>query len=371
MLGFESNQHAQVQVNSPMPSFAKPILAQSTAIESWFRRNWLDTPAPFYASCDLRNAGFKVTPVDTNLFPAGFNNLSADAAKIAIIALQGMVQHYCPDAARVLIVAENHTRNISYLKNVKSLQNLLALAGFETRVSNLSTDLTTEQPYDLGNGEVLTLSPLERHSDRICIGDFVPCVVLLNNDLSDADFQQLLGLQQYVLPAIELGWHQRTKVKHFDEYRKVVEEFASEFAIDTWQLLPQHQLVRDVDFASKQKVEELIAVIQQQQAQTAQQYQQRQLQATPFVVAKANAGTYGMGVMSITDADTLRQVNRKTRNKMKVGKGGKKITDLLVQEGVPSFEVMAENDAVAEPVVYMINHFVVGGFYRVHQGRGG
>ena len=27
-------------------------------------------------------------------------------------------------------------------------------------------------------------------------------------------------------------------------------------------------------------------------------------------------------------------------------------------------------DAVAEPVVYMIDHFVVGGFYRVHTGRG-
>jgi glutamate--cysteine ligase len=28
------------------------------------------------------------------------------------------------------------------------------------------------------------------------------------------------------------------------------------------------------------------------------------------------------------------------------------------------------NDAVAEPVVYMIDHYVVGGFYRVHTSRG-
>jgi glutamate--cysteine ligase len=28
------------------------------------------------------------------------------------------------------------------------------------------------------------------------------------------------------------------------------------------------------------------------------------------------------------------------------------------------------NGAVAEPVVYMIGQFVVGGFYRVHQARG-
>src|SRR5690606_19781812 len=28
------------------------------------------------------------------------------------------------------------------------------------------------------------------------------------------------------------------------------------------------------------------------------------------------------------------------------------------------------NDAIAEPVIYMMDHYVVGGFYRVHTGRG-
>ena len=40
----------------------------------------------------------------------------------------------------------------------------------------------------------------------------------------------------------------------------------------------------------------------------------------------------------------------------------------MIQEGVYTFESI--NEAVAEPVVYMIDHFVVGGFYRVHTGRG-
>ncbi|MFI4963497.1 MAG: glutamate--cysteine ligase, partial [Legionellales bacterium] len=38
-------------------------------------------------------------------------------------------------------------------------------------------------------------------------------------------------------------------------------------------------------------------------------------------------------------------------------------------EGVYTYETMPDG-AVAEPVVYMIGPFVVGGFYRVHQGRG-
>ncbi len=40
----------------------------------------------------------------------------------------------------------------------------------------------------------------------------------------------------------------------------------------------------------------------------------------------------------------------------------------MVQEGVYTFESV--NDAFAEPVIYMIDHFVVGGFYRVHTARG-
>jgi glutamate--cysteine ligase len=42
--------------------------------------------------------------------------------------------------------------------------------------------------------------------------------------------------------------------------------------------------------------------------------------------------------------------------------------EVIIQEGVPTYERM--NDAVAEPVVYMMDRYVVGGFYRVHAERG-
>jgi glutamate--cysteine ligase len=47
---------------------------------------------------------------------------------------------------------------------------------------------------------------------------------------------------------------------------------------------------------------------------------------------------------------------------------GWKSPSVIIQEGVHTFETL--NDAVAEPVVYMIDRYVVGGFYRVHTGRG-
>jgi len=49
-------------------------------------------------------------------------------------------------------------------------------------------------------------------------------------------------------------------------------------------------------------------------------------------------------------------------------KEGLEVSDVIIQEGVHTFEKV--NEAVAEPVVYMIDRYVVGGFYRVHTGRG-
>ena len=53
---------------------------------------------------------------------------------------------------------------------------------------------------------------------------------------------------------------------------------------------------------------------------------------------------------------------------MSVIKDGQEVSEVIIQEGVPTYERI--NDAVAEPVVYMIDRYVVGGFYRVNAERG-
>jgi glutamate--cysteine ligase len=45
------------------------------------------------------------------------------------------------------------------------------------------------------------------------------------------------------------------------------------------------------------------------------------------------------------------------------------VNQVILQEGVYTFET-TDTQAVAEPVVYMIGHHVVGGFYRVHKEKG-
>ena len=103
-------------------------------------------------------------------------------------------------------------------------------------------------------------------------------------------------------------------------------------------------------------------------AKIRRKYKEYGINEKPFVVVKADNGTYGMGIMTVRDAKELDELNRRTRNKMSVIKEGQAVTEVIIQEGVPTFESV--NDAVAEPVVYMIDRYVVGGFYRVHAERG-
>jgi glutamate--cysteine ligase len=77
-----------------------------------------------------------------------------------------------------------------------------------------------------------------------------------------------------------------------------------------------------------------------------------------------------MGVMMVHSAQEIRELNRKQRTRMAASKGGQAITKVILQEGVYTFETWGDHQAVAEPVVYMIDHFVVGGFYRIHTARG-
>jgi glutamate--cysteine ligase len=86
------------------------------------------------------------------------------------------------------------------------------------------------------------------------------------------------------------------------------------------------------------------------------------------VVVKADHEGQGMGVMTVRDPKDLAEICQRTRSKRAAEAGDLPVCEVIVQEGVPTYERV--NDAVAEPVVCMIDRYVVGGFYRVHAERG-
>ena len=59
-------------------------------------------------------------------------------------------------------------------------------------------------------------------------------------------------------------------------------------------------------------------------------YQEYGIESEPFVIVKADAGTYGMGIMTVKDASEVKNLNRKQRNKMAVVKEGMAVTEVDV-----------------------------------------
>lgn len=365
--------HLTTALSGPLLSLEKNMLNAMPKIEHWFRTQWLEYASPFYASVDLRNSGFKLAPVDTNLFPGGFNNLNPEFLTLSVQAAMVAIEKICPEAHRLLIIPENHTRNTYYLRNVVELVNIMKQAGLEVRIGSISPEITEPTTLLTHDGHRLLLEPVVRVGNRLKLinkelGDFDSCAVLLNNDLSGGIPEILANLEQDLIPPLHAGWSTRRKTQHFSAYNRVIDDFSKLLDIDPWLLNPYFASCGQIDFQAREGEECLALKVDELLTKIRTKYAEYGIKQEPFVIVKADAGTYGMGIMTVKSPDDVRDLNRKARNKMSVVKEGLQVTEVIIQEGVYTFESI--NDAVAEPVVYMIDHFVIGGFYRVHTSRG-
>ncbi|MFZ4758513.1 MAG: glutamate--cysteine ligase [Burkholderiaceae bacterium] len=361
--------HFVTSLTGPLLELEHKFLEATPRIERWFRLEWQEHTPPFYCSVDLRNAGFKLAPVDTNLYPGGFNNLSAEALPLAVQAATVAIEKYCPDARNLLLIPENHTRNTYYLTNVIRIAALLRQTGLTVRLGTLNPEITQPTRVELPDGQSLTVEPLVRANNRVGLAGFDPCAILLNNDLSAGIPDILRDLQgQILLPPLHAGWAVRRKSNHFDAFNDVAKRFGKLLDVDPWLLNPYFSTCGKVDFQAREGEECLANNVDATLKLIRAKYREYKIDSTPFVIVKADAGTYGMGIMSVKDASEVQNLNRKQRNKMAVVKEGLEVSEVIIQEGVPTIETV--EGGVAEPVVYMVDKYVVGGFYRVHGERG-
>ncbi|MBK8120529.1 MAG: glutamate--cysteine ligase [Sulfuritalea sp.] len=327
-------------LTGPLLELERRILDNDTLVERWLRTQWLEHTPPFYTSVDLRNAGFKLAPVDTNLFPGGFNNLNPAFLPLCVQAAMSAIEKICPEARNLLLIPENHTRNQFYLMNVARLATILHRTGLNVRIGSLLPEITAATTLDLPDGQKLTLEPLKRigpEGRRLGLEGFDPCAVLLNNDLSGGVPELLQDVnEQFMIPPLWAGWHVRRKSLHFAAYQDVAISFAAEIGIDPWLINPEFEVCGKVNFHERAGEECLAANTDRLLQRMRARYQEYGIESEPFVIVKADAGTYGMGIMTVKDASEVKNLNRKQRNKMAV----------------------------------MIDRYVVGGFYRVNTARG-
>jgi len=339
--------------------------------EAWFKTAFEQTPPPPYCSVDLRFSGYKLAPVDTNLFPAGFNNLHTDNIHHAIESAKSLAESYVTHCKRIMIVPENHTRNIFYFESLAVLQTIFLEAGFEVRIGSLLPEIYQPYSVSLPSGKKIILEPIIREKDYIKCDNFIPCMILLNHDLSEGVPEILKNISQKVAPPLELGWWSRKKSEHFQYYQEAANDFASAFQLDPWFINAYFDVCQNVDFEMGANQADLIQKVDSLLEKIKVKYQEYKISADPYVVIKADSGTYGMGILTVKNSDEIINMNHKERAKMLSTKGNQKIHQVMIQEGVYTIDTVKKNQQsiIAEPVVYMLERHVIGGFYRIHPQR--
>ena len=361
--------HLITALTGPINELEQRILDTTPAIERWFRLEWMEHTPPFYSSVDIRNAGFKLAPVDTNLFPGGWDHLTTQMMPLAVQAAMASIEKICPEARNLLVVPEHNTRNPSYLANVLQLKQIFHQAGLNVRFGSLSPDINEPTTVALPSGESLVLEPLIRTDRRLGLKNFDPCTILLNNDLSAGIPGMLEDLhEQYLLPPLHAGGSVRRKSNHFKAYEEISKRFGKLLGIDPWLINPMFAQCGGVDFAGGQGMECLSTHVDALLSRIKRKYKEYGINEKPFVMLKPDNGSSGQGVITVHDAKDLEALGRKTKGKPGAARDGTPAADMLIQEGVLTNERI--EGAVAEPVVYMMDRYVVGGFYRVNAERG-
>lgn len=352
--------HLVTALNGPLLDLEKKILDATPSIERWFRLEWQEHTPPFYCAVDLRNAGFKLAPVDTSLFPGGFNNLSQEMLPLAVQASMAAIEKYCPDAKNLLLIPEQNTHNPFYLQNIARQMQIFRQTGLNVRLGSLDESLKEPVPIDLPDGSQLMLEPLERslNGRRLGLKNFDPCTVVLNNDLASGVPGLLENIhEQTLLPPLHAGWAVRRKSTHMSSYDDVVKRFAKMVDIDPWMLNPFYLKCVDISFDDAGSETAVMAAVDSILAKIRKKYREYGIKDKPFVVVKADADNVGVNLMLVKHSSELPALLRQ--------QSAIKHIDLIVQEGICSFEQI--NQSLAEPVVYMIDRYVVGGYYKVHE----
>ena len=338
-------------------------------IDNWFEEKFSAKNSLIYNSVDLRHSGFKIVPVDNNCFPAGFNNLNKDSQHLASEFIHEFFSKNHSNVKKILLIPENHTRNLKYLENVLVLKSIIENSGkIKVEIGSLIEDLDDDFVIDLEENHQIKLHKLIRKNDKITTkSNFEADLIISNNDFTSAPEAILHNIYQEIIPSTDIGWHKRTKSRHFDIYENLASELASLLDIDVWLINAFHKNCKNINFKNKNNIDNLANLVSEILLKIKEKYKEYEIADTPYCYVKADSGTYGMAMMTIQDAGEILQINKKQRNKMNMIKGNIVNHKVIIQEGVKTIDTV--NKIIAEPMIYLVDGKVVGNLYRNNDQR--
>ena len=333
------------------------IVKHYDIVQNWFDKKSKHLSFPFYSSFDLRDSSKKISPVDANLFPAGFNNVCEVDREGAIQLCKNYLQKHFSSVQNIILLAEEHTNNPFYWDNIYSLKRLLEQSGISfVHVCVPGRNIQQDMTLTSARGHSITIFILKNTLNK---GD----LIISNNDFS---IEYHLNLPIPITPPIKAGWYTRRKHSFFKEYNSLASEFSNLIQIEPEILTIKTKRFTDFkinDSNCLKKLKEEVDLFLSELEPTYKNFNQK-----PFVFLKNNAGTYGLGMTTITSSTDIENWNYKIKKRMKATKGGGKVTELIIQEGIASD--LKQEGSVAEPVIYLIGSHLAGGFLRTHKEKG-
>lgn len=338
------------------------------AINEWIDSAQKELPQPLTSSVDVRESRTKFAPVDHNMYPAGFNNLCSKDLLNCSDRFKERFEQEKPGAKRIGLLPESHTKNKYYLDHLYKLKTTIEMAEVEVILFSPDPNLFAEISGNVAELESFSGNRLEIHRAQVMDGQFLSLdpsikfdfdIIVLNNDQSVPLDVNWKSIKTPVLPSPYVGWFKRQKIHHFKHYRDTANKFAAHFGINPDLIQAHFSSVDNVDFNTKEGLEEIGGEVDRVLAKLPQ---------GSSVFVKASQGTYGMGISVVSSGEEIISMNRKVRNKMDVGKNNLKFTSVLIQEGVET--IVKYDDAPAEVTIYLVNGKSSGGFMRTNPLKG-
>ena len=354
-------------------TIAQKIHLKKSIIDDFFAQKFKTNPAFFYNSIDLRHSSYKISAIDTNCYPAGFNNLSESGKNIAEnLVAEFLSKNFSTSPKNIFIIPENHTRNIRYLENLTIIVEILQRQKCQVFVATYNPEIIAKTVLDLENKGSITLYPLQKISGKLAIIDennqnIFADLAILNNDLTNGVPEILNNITTIISPPIAMGWHQRTKSQHFTIYNEISDEIAKILDLDPWLISSMHENCEDIDFKESIGLECLAKNVEKLLKKISEKYLQHNIKDQPYCYIKADNGTYGMAVWSVSNPQDVLEINKKERNKMNMLKGSTQTSKVMIQEGIITADKINNNPC--EPMIYMINGNVVQNLFRTNESR--
>lgn len=333
------------------------------SINNYIDAEGKDLIFPLYNSVDIRESDNKIAPVDNNIYPAGFNNLCLLDLEAVGNYLEKFIVKNNPDAQSIGILIESHTKNKFYLDNIAYLQKAIRDAGYnDVHLISFDKDLFGENnKIELESASHFPLLVERAHTDNketfINNGTKIDFIVM-NNDQSEKIDTNLEELNTPIHPSPTAGWYNRSKSKHFIYYKEVLENFCKKFDVSCDLLQANFELVEDVNFSDKSGLDKIAGAVDRVKGP----------KTDSKVFIKGDQGTYGMGISVVSSGEEVINFNRKSRNKMDIGKNKIKFSSVIVQEGVDT--VLKYDNMPAEVTIYLIGGMSAGGFMRANSQKG-